>query len=61
MIKELTATRAATLLPARPPAGHKGTFGHALIIAGSRGFMPQYSRPHLTAQQITDLDTTLRR
>ena len=24
-------------LPARPPAGHKGTFGHALIVAGSEG------------------------
>ena len=24
--------------PVRPPAGHKGTFGHALIIAGSLGF-----------------------
>jgi len=25
-------------LPARPPDGHKGTFGTAFIIAGSRGF-----------------------
>lgn len=25
------------VLPDRPPDGHKGTFGHVLIIAGSRG------------------------
>jgi len=25
------------LLAPRPPSGHKGTFGHALIVAGSRG------------------------
>jgi hydroxyethylthiazole kinase-like uncharacterized protein yjeF len=25
------------LLSPRPPSGHKGTFGHALIVAGSRG------------------------
>src|SRR5262245_48734297 len=24
-------------LPARPPDGHKGLFGHVLIVAGSRG------------------------
>ncbi len=27
------------LLPARPPDGHKGVFGHVLILAGSRGFI----------------------
>ncbi len=27
----------AVLLPPRPPEGHKGTFGHALIVAGSVG------------------------
>ena len=26
------------LLPVRPPDGHKGVFGHVLIVAGSRGF-----------------------
>jgi ADP-dependent NAD(P)H-hydrate dehydratase / NAD(P)H-hydrate epimerase len=28
---------ARQLLPARPPEGHKGTFGHLLVIAGSPG------------------------
>jgi len=28
---------AAALVPPRPLAGHKGTFGHLLILAGSRG------------------------
>ena len=28
---------AARLLPARPLAGHKGTFGHLLVVAGSTG------------------------
>jgi NAD(P)H-hydrate epimerase len=27
----------ANLLPARPRAGHKGTFGHLAVVAGSRG------------------------
>ena len=26
-----------TLLGPRPPGGHKGTFGHVLVVAGSRG------------------------
>ncbi|NQZ99759.1 MAG: NAD(P)H-hydrate dehydratase [Myxococcales bacterium] len=33
----LTAAAAGARLPARPAAGHKGTFGHALIVAGSEG------------------------
>lgn len=28
---------AASLLPHRPAAGHKGTFGHVLVVAGSTG------------------------
>lgn len=32
-----TRAGAAARLPARPVAGHKGTFGHALIVAGSEG------------------------
>jgi NAD(P)H-hydrate epimerase len=32
-----TRATARDQLPARPAAGHKGTFGHALIVAGSEG------------------------
>ena len=35
---ELWTRRAAgALLPARPAGGHKGTFGHVLVVAGSAG------------------------
>lgn len=34
----LSRHAAAHLLPPRPPEGHKGTFGHVFVIAGSRGF-----------------------
>ncbi len=33
----LTLPFAAALLPPRPPAGHKGTFGHLLAVCGSAG------------------------
>ncbi len=32
-----TRAAAGRWLPARPPAGHKGSFGHVLIVAGSEG------------------------
>jgi hydroxyethylthiazole kinase-like uncharacterized protein yjeF len=32
-----TRAYAGSQLPARPAAGHKGSFGHALIVAGSEG------------------------
>ena len=33
----VTSHVAATLLPQRPLGGHKGTFGHVLVVAGSTG------------------------
>lgn len=33
----LDAAEVAALLPARPATGHKGTFGHLLLLAGSEG------------------------
>lgn len=38
MPNDIDLAYAAQRLPERPEDGHKGTFGHALIIAGSRGF-----------------------
>jgi NAD(P)H-hydrate epimerase len=34
----LTYEQMHALLPPRPEAGHKGTFGHVFVVAGSRGF-----------------------
>jgi NAD(P)H-hydrate epimerase len=33
-----TAAKAAALLPARPASAHKGTFGTALLVAGSKNY-----------------------
>ncbi len=38
MATPVTAELARTLAPPRPADGHKGTFGHALIVAGSPGY-----------------------
>ena len=35
----ITPESACSLLPARPLTSHKGTFGHLLIVAGSRNFV----------------------
>jgi ADP-dependent NAD(P)H-hydrate dehydratase / NAD(P)H-hydrate epimerase len=37
-VHELTSQEMRKLLPRRPPDGHKGTFGHVVVIGGSRGF-----------------------
>ncbi len=37
MTQLLEKTELARLLPARLPSGHKGTFGHVLVLAGSQG------------------------
>lgn len=34
----ITRAGAAAALPARPAAGHKGTFGHLLVVAGAVGY-----------------------
>mgnify|MGYP001191844116 CR=1 FL=1 len=38
MLEEMNAADIAALLPVRPEDGHKGTFGHLFVLAGSRGF-----------------------
>ena len=38
MAVPLTADLVRPLAPARPADGHKGTFGHALLVAGSPGY-----------------------
>ena len=38
MIKTITLEYARSLVPKRPDSGHKGTFGHLFVLAGSRGF-----------------------
>ncbi|WP_163970279.1 NAD(P)H-hydrate dehydratase [Oceanobacillus halotolerans] len=41
----ITEQKVNASLPKRPPHGHKGTFGHALVIGGSRHFVgaPMYT------------------
>ena len=38
MSTDLSLKAVKALLPERPDAGHKGTFGHLFVLAGSRGF-----------------------
>ncbi|MFT5694752.1 MAG: hydroxyethylthiazole kinase-like uncharacterized protein yjeF [Myxococcota bacterium] len=45
-----TREGAAAALPARPASGHKGTFGHVLLVAGARG---KTGAAHLAAMGAT--------
>jgi len=38
MVEDLSREEIASFLPPRPEDGHKGTFGHLVSLAGSRGF-----------------------
>jgi NAD(P)H-hydrate epimerase len=38
MAQEITPEMLRPILPRRPSEGHKGTFGHVFVLAGSRGF-----------------------
>ncbi len=38
MLEDMNLADTAALLPPRPVDGHKGTFGHLFVLAGSRGF-----------------------
>ncbi len=38
MLEDMNPVEIAALLPPRPADGHKGTFGHLFVLAGSRGF-----------------------
>ena len=38
-VEWMTDNSAASLVPGRPPDSHKGSYGHLLIIAGSRNFV----------------------
>lgn len=46
-LEVVTAVTAQSLLPPRPPDGHKGTFGRALLVAGSENY---WGAPFLAAK-----------
>ena len=48
----MTRSAAADLLPARPLDSHKGTYGHLLIVAGSRNFVGAAALAALAAPRV---------
>ena len=48
----MTRAAAVDLLPARPLNSHKGTFGHLLIVAGSRNFVGAAALAAMAAHRV---------
>ena len=51
-VEWMSGPAAADLLPARPMDSHKGTYGHLLIVAGSRNFVGASVLAAMAAHQV---------